>query len=47
MDRGDGMRVLQGARQKELNTVATIAGHEVQGLAEFDAGFAARLEWPT
>ncbi len=27
------MRVLQGARQKELNTVATITAHEVQGLA--------------
>src|SRR5882757_747185 len=33
MDRGDGMRVLQGTGQKELNTVATITAPEVQGLA--------------
>jgi hypothetical protein len=32
MDRGDGMRVSQGAGQKELNTVA-MAAPEVQGLA--------------
>ena len=33
MDRGDGMLVLQGTGQKELNKVATIAAPEVQGLA--------------
>ena len=32
------MRVLQGARQKELSTVATITGHEVQGLAGWMLG---------
>ena len=38
MDRGDGMRVLQGAGQKELNRVATIAAPEVQGLAGWVLG---------
>jgi flagellar biogenesis protein FliO len=33
MDRGEGMRFLQGTGQKELNRVATIAAPEVHGLA--------------
>src|SRR6266478_7448717 len=32
------MRVLPGSRQKELNSVATIAAHEVQGLAGWILG---------
>src|SRR5260370_40911612 len=32
------MRVLQGSRQKELNSVASIAAHEVQGLAGWILG---------
>jgi len=32
------MRVLQPPRQKELNTVATIVAHEVQGLAGWMLG---------
>ena len=32
------MRVLQGSRQKELNTVATMTAHEVQGLAGWMLG---------
>src|ERR1700686_1115550 len=38
MDRGDGMRVLQRAEQKELNNVATTAAHGVQGLAGWVLG---------
>src|SRR5580693_3286000 len=34
----DGMRVLQRAGRKELNTVATIAAHEVQELAGWMLG---------
>jgi hypothetical protein len=33
VDRGDGMRVMQGAGQKELNCAATIVTPEVHGLA--------------
>jgi hypothetical protein len=33
VDRGDGVLVMQGAGQKELNCAATIATPEVQGLA--------------
>jgi hypothetical protein len=32
MDRGDGMRVSQGAGQRELKVAATTASAEVQGL---------------
>jgi hypothetical protein len=38
MDRGDGMRLLQGTGQEELNKVATIAAPEVQGLAGWMLG---------
>jgi hypothetical protein len=38
MDGGDGMRVLQGTEQRELNEVAAIPAREVRGLAGWVLG---------
>jgi hypothetical protein len=38
LDRGDGMRVLQGAGPRKLNDMATTAGPEVQGVAGWVLG---------